>query len=72
MRFLGQLALTDSAVARNLFTWGVNAYLFSAQADDELLFQLFEQEANLQTADEHYADEARRANLLSSNPRRQG
>lgn len=72
MRFLGQLALTDSAVARTLFTWGVNAYLFTAQADNDLQFQIFEQEANQQTAEEHYADEARRAKLIAGKPRRQG
>ncbi len=58
MLFHGQLALPDTKVARDLFTWGVNIYLFSAQRGGSRLFKIVEQETDLQTAEEHYASES--------------
>ncbi len=57
MMFHGQLALPDSKVARDLFTWGLSIYLFSAQRGDSIVFKIIEQETDFQTADEHYASE---------------
>ncbi len=65
MTFHGQLALYDSPVARTLFTWGMNVYLFSAVNGGDRVFKIVDQDAKLQTAEEHYADEERRAKRLA-------
>ena len=57
MTFRGQLALPDTKVARDFFTWGVNIYLFAAQRSGSSVFKIVGQEAEFQTAEEHYASE---------------
>jgi hypothetical protein len=57
MTFRGQLTLPDTQVARDLFTWGLNIYLFSAEPVRSIVFKIIEQETDFQTADEHYASE---------------
>lgn len=57
MTFNGQLALPDTKVARDLFTWGLNIYLFSAQRGGSMFFKIVGQETDFQTAEEHYASE---------------
>lgn len=58
MKFVGQFSLPDTKVARDLFTWGENIYLFWAQTGSSVVFKIVEQEADFQTADEHYASES--------------
>jgi hypothetical protein len=58
MRFYGQLTLPDTKVARELFTWGMNIYLFSTQRDDSTIFKIVAQETDFQAAAEHYASES--------------
>jgi hypothetical protein len=57
MTFHGQLALPDTKVARDLFIWGMNIYLFSAQRGGSRVFKIVQQETDFQTAEEHYASE---------------
>jgi hypothetical protein len=57
MIFLGQLALPDTKVARELFTWNTNVYLFFMQRQGSIAFKVFEQASDFQTAEEHYASE---------------
>lgn len=65
MTFHGQLSLPSSATARTLFTYGVNVYLFSAGQDETRLFKIVDQQSKFQTAEEHYAEEERRAKRLA-------
>jgi hypothetical protein len=58
MTFHGQLALPDTKVARDLFTWGLSIYLFSAQRHGSIFFKIVGQEADFQTAEEHYVSES--------------
>lgn len=60
MKFLGQLELPDSEVTRSLLTWNESVYLFWTHADGANLFKLTEQHADLQTAEEHYEEDATR------------
>jgi hypothetical protein len=57
MTFHRRLALPDTKVARDLFTWGLSIYVFSAQGGGSILFRIVGQETDFQTAEEHYASE---------------
>lgn len=69
MMFHGQLELEESDLARSFFTWGFNIYLFSAPHRGRRIFKIVWQETSFQTANEHYADEERRAKRAAKRKR---
>jgi len=60
MKFLGQVHLPENDVTRALLNWDWNVYLFWTYANGANRFKIIDQPTDLQTAEEHYADEERR------------
>lgn len=72
MRFIGQVALDESDVARSHFSWGFDVFLFDAWRANRRIYKIVQQQRDLQTAEEHYRDEQIRERRLARGRRRPG
>lgn len=60
MQFISQVNLEDSEVCRKYLSWNVRYFIFWGKDESASVYAITRQTSNLQTLEEHYAEEALR------------